>query len=143
MKELFLLLRRELMNIDGINWVDLNKGQLNDYDNRPEIDFPAVLLNISYPRVVNLTRKQQQCDVLIEATVVFDFMDDTSSITPLEILEASLSVYGIIDSIHAKLQGLMDIEVIRSPIDRLQLKDIQRRDRLKTFVAIYSTKIIE
>ncbi|WP_392471291.1 hypothetical protein ACF3OC_07945 [Sphingobacterium cellulitidis] len=145
MKELFLLLRERLMEIPGIAWVDLNKGQINinQFDTRPSIDFPAVLLNISYPRTKKLSRLEQQCEVLVEVTIVFDFMDDTDSITPDVILEESLEVYDTVELVHRKLQGLMDVEVIRSPLQRTGVRDVQRSDRLKTFVAIYATNQIQ
>lgn len=145
MKELFLLLRERLMAIPSISWVDLNKGQINinQFDTRPSIDFPAVLLNISYPRTTKLSSLQQQCEVLVEVTIVFDFMDDTDSITPDGILKESLGVYDTVEIVHRKLQGLMNVDVIRSPLQRTGVRDVQRSDRLKTFVAIYATNQIQ
>lgn len=145
MKELFLLLRERLMEIPSISWVDLNKGQINinQFDTRPSIDFPAVLLNISYPRTTKLSSLQQQCEVLVEVTIVFDFMDDTDSITPDGILKESLGVYDTVEIVHRKLQGLMNVDVIRSPLQRTGVRDVQRSDRLKTFVAIYTTNQIQ
>lgn len=145
MKELFLLLRERLMEIPAISWVDLNKGQINinQFDTRPSIDFPAVLLNISYPRTTKLSSLQQQCEVLVEVTIVFDFMDDTDSITPDGILKESLGVYDTVEIVHRKLQGLMNVDVIRSPLQRTGVRDVLRSDRLKTFVAMYATNQIQ
>lgn len=133
------------MEIPSISWVDLNKGQINinQFDTRPSIDFPAVLLNISYPRTTKLSSLQQQCEVLVEVTIVFDFMDDTDSITPDGILKESLGVYDTVEIVHRKLQGLMNVDVIRSPLQRTGVRDVQRSDRLKTFVAIYTTNQIQ
>lgn len=143
MKELFLLLRTKLMTLPSINWVDLNKGQLNNYEVRPAIDFPAVLLDISYPRTSKLSGKQQQCEVLITASIAFDFMDDTSSITPELTLEQSLEVYDIVEEVHQSLQGLIDIKVIRTPLERMSQRDTPRPDKLKVFQVVYSTRLID
>lgn len=143
MKELFLLLRTQLMDIPSVRWVDLNKGQLNlPQGERPAIDFPAVLLELSYPRTAKLTGKQQQCEVEIRASIVFDFMDDTSSITSDETLEQSLEVYDIVQEIHDKLQGLIDIKTIRAPLERMSQRDTPRADQLKVFQVTYSTRLI-
>ncbi|WP_164126097.1 hypothetical protein [Sphingobacterium luzhongxinii] len=142
MKKLFLLLRQELMTIPSINWVDLNKGQLNNYEERPAIDFPAVLLELSYPRTTKLTGTQQQCDVEIRASIIFDFMDETSSITPDETLEKSLEVYDIVQEVHEKLQGLIDIKTIRSPLERMSQRDTPRADKLKVFQVTYNTRLL-
>lgn len=141
MKELFLLLRTQLMTLPSIRWVDLNKGQLNNYEERPAIDFPAVLIELSYPRTTKLTGKQQQCDVEIRASIVFDFMDDTSSITPDETLEQSLEVYDIVQEVHDKLQGLIDIKTIRASLERMSQRDTPRADKLKVFQVTYNTRL--
>jgi len=131
------------MNINSIQWIDLDKGQLNNYEERPAIDFPAVLLKIEYPRTNKLTRTQQQCDVQITATIVFDFFDDTDSNTSDERLEQSLEVYNIAQEVHDVLQGLCDNTIIRSPLERMSIRDPNRADKLKVLQYTYSTKTIE
>lgn len=143
MKAIFLYIRELLKSIPSIVWIDLDKGQLNSYEVRPSIDFPAVLLKIEYPSTMKLSGKQQQCNVIITANVVFDFMDDTSNITPDEILEQSLKVYDIAEEVHKKLQGAMDVTVIRTPLDRTSVRDPNRADKIKVLQYVYTTKTIE
>lgn len=143
MKAIFLYIRELLKTVPSIAWIDLDKGQLNSYEVRPSIDFPAVLLKIEYPSTTKLSGKQQQCNVIITANVVFDFMDDTSNITPDEILEQSLKVYDIADEVHNKLQGAMDVTVIRTPLERASVRDPNRADKIKVLQYIYTTKTIE
>lgn len=131
------------MQIGSIQWVDLNRGQLTNYEQRPAVDFPAVLLAISYPRSVQVSRNVQQCEVTIEVTIVFDSFGDTSSITPDQILQESLHVLDTLEEVHRSLQGLMDIDVVRTPLDRMSMKDPLRNDGLKTYVMTYSTRILE
>ncbi|HMR18391.1 MAG TPA: hypothetical protein PKA53_03745 [Sphingobacterium sp.] len=142
MKELFLYLRAKLMALSSINWVDLDKGQLNNYDTRPAIDFPAVLLKIEYPNTTKLSRKEQQCNVLVTASIVYDCMDDTDSITGNDLLAQSLKVYDIAQEVHEALQGECDNTIIRAPLDRLSFRDPNRNDQLKVLQYTYSTKII-
>jgi len=143
MKAIFLYIRELLKTVPSIAWIDLDKGQLNSYELRPSIDFPAVLLKIEYPSTTKLSGKQQQCNAIITANIVFDFMDDTSSITPNDILEQSLKVYDIADEVHKKLQGAMDVTVLRTPLDRASVRDPNRADKLKVLQYVYTTKIIE
>lgn len=143
MKNLFLYLRSLINPLPSIRWIDLEKGQLNNYDTRPDIDFPAVLLKVEYPSTTKVTGKTQQCSAIITATVVFDFMDDTSNITNDETLAKSLEVYDIADEVHQRIQGAMDVDVIRTPLDRISTRDPNRPDKIKTLVYMYSTKVIE
>lgn len=143
MKEIFLYLRAKLIALPDIAWVDLDKGQLNNYELRPAIDFPAVLLKIEYPRTTKLSRKEQQCDVQITASVVFDFMDDTDSITPEETLNQSLEVYDIANTVHLALHGEIDNTVIRSPLERVSVRDPNRNDKVKVLQYTYLTRTIE
>lgn len=143
MKKLFLYLREKLQSIESINWVDLDKGQLNGFEGRPAIDFPAALIRIEYPRTVKVTRQEQQAAVLITISIVYDCMDDTDSNTPEGILNRSLEFYDINDSVHKALQGQIDNSVMRSPLERTSLRDIVRMDKLKVFSMTYSTNILD
>lgn len=143
MKDIFLFLRQIVTAVPSIRWFDLDKGQLNNYEVRPDIDFPAVLVKIEYPTTSKLTGKQQQCNVIITANIVFDFMDDTSSITPDEILMQSLEVYDTADQVHKTLQGSIDVTVIRTPLERASVRDPNRADKLKILQYVYTTKTIE
>lgn len=143
MKKLFLFLRSKIKTAPSIKWVDADKGQLNKYEKRPEIDFPAVLLKIEYPLTANISNKTQQCSVVVTATVAFDYMDDTSGITEEDSLQESLEFYDIADEVHQLIQGTMDVEVIRTPLERTSLRDPIRPDQIKTLVYTYSTKLFE
>lgn len=143
MKAIFLYIRELLKSVPSIAWIDLDKGQLNSYELRPCIDFPAVLLKIEYPSTSKLSGKQQQCNVIITANVVYDFMDDTSNITSDETLEQSLKVYDIADEVHKKLQGAMNVTVIRTPLDLSSVRDPSRADKIKVLQYVYTTKTIE
>lgn len=143
MKKLFLYLRTKLMAIDNINWIDLDKGQLNQYDTRPAIEFPAVLLKIEYPSTSKLSRKEQQCTVLVTVSIVYDCFDDTDSITEADRLQQSLQVYDIAQEVHETLQGEIDNTIIRAPLERLSVRDPNRNDQLKVLQYTYSTRIID
>lgn len=131
------------MAIDNINWIDLDKGQLNQYDTRPAIEFPAVLLKIEYPSTSKLSRKEQQCTVLVTVSIVYDCFDDTDSITEADRLQQSLQVYDIAQEVHETLQGEIDNTIIRAPLERLSVRDPNRNDQLKVLQYTYSTRIID
>ncbi|WP_282635700.1 hypothetical protein [Sphingobacterium thalpophilum] len=143
MKNLFLFIRSRVQTLSSIRWIDLDKGQLNNYETRPAIDFPAVLIKVEYPTTSKISGIKQQCNAVVTTTIVFDFMDDTSSITNEETLQQSLEVYDIAEEVHGKIQGAMDVNIIRTPLDRTSTRDPNRPDKLKTLVYVYSTKVIE
>lgn len=143
MKQLFLKLRELLSSIDGIEWVDFDKGQLNRYDTRPDIEFPAALVKINYPRTSKISRTQQQCAIQVIVKIAFDCMDDTDSSTTEEVLEQSLWIFDLSDQVHRILQGFIDIKIIRSPLDRVSVHDKERPDSIKVLEYTYSTSIID
>lgn len=143
MKDIFLAIRKKLISIESINWVDLNKGQINNYEARPAIDFPAVLLSIAMPRTTKLSRKEQQCDITVTADVVFDCLDDTDSITPNEALDKSLSIYDTTNDVYKALQGDGLEGILRSPLERIGQQDPRRSDKLKVIQLVFTAKYID
>lgn len=143
MKKLFLYLRELLMNVEGLKWVDLDKGQLNNFEVRPAIDFPAALIRIEYPRTTKITRNDQQCTVVVTISIVHDCLNDTDSSTTKSILDKSLEIYDLNDAVHQALQGQIDTKIFRSPLERTSVRDISRPDRLKVFTVTYSTNILD
>lgn len=131
------------MALPNIHWVDLDKGQLNQYDTRPAIEFPAVLIKIEYPSTSKLSRKEQQCAVLVTVSIVYDCFDDTDSITEADRLQQSLQVYDIAEEVHDALQGENDNTIMRAPLERLSVRDPNRNDQLKVLQYTYSTRIID
>lgn len=143
MKDIFLAIREKLMTINSINWVDLNKGQINNYEVRPAIDFPAALLTIAMPRTAKLSRKEQQCDITITVDVVFDFIDDTDSITADEAVVQSLAVYDMANEVYKALQGDSLDGILRAPMERIAQQDPRRADKLKVIQLVFTSRYID
>lgn len=143
MKELFLYLKDRIMQSAYINWVDLDKGQANDYEVRPPVDFPAVLIGISYPQTENHQRKLQKCTALITLKFVFDFVDDTSSSTPTSTEAVSLQYFDTIKDVHDRLQGEIEINIFKAPLERASQKEENRQDGLKVVNVVYGTWLYE
>ena len=143
MKEIFKELRTQLMDLEDINWVDINKGQINNYEVRPPIDFPAVLLTLNMPRTTKLSGKDQQCEVLITADIVFDCIDDTDSSTQDDALEESLAIYDVANDVYKTLQGQSLSGVLRAPMERIAQQEPRRADKLKVIQITFSTRYID
>lgn len=143
MIDIFLKIREELMLNDSINWVDLNKGQINNYEVRPAIDFPAALFTIAMPRTTKLSRKEQQCDISVTVDIVFDCIDDTDSNTEDDALEKSLSIYSIANEVYIALQGNVLDGLLRSPLERIAQQDPRRSDKLKVIQLVFTSRYID
>jgi len=143
MKELFLYIQEQLKQSPYIKWIDLDKGQANNYEVRPPVDFPAALIGISYPQTVNHQRKLQKCNVQITLKLVFDFVDETDSSLPAATQEASLLYFDTVKNVHDLLQGKIDNAIFNAPLERASQREENRPDGLKVINLVYGTWLYE
>lgn len=107
MKNIYTLIAERLQNeVEDIRWIDLDNGQIDFFEYRANVDFPAVLINIKYPNCQNVgTNGEQECDVDIELRCVFNLFDETNIHAPEEVRERALEIFDIMNKIHACLQN--------------------------------------
>lgn len=141
MKELFKFLRENLKQVPGINWVDLDKGQVSKFAMRPAIAFPAALIKIDYPRTETMHKKKQKCTVRINIKMVWDYEGNTDSAIEEQELEQSLAYFDLLDDVYDKLQDSIDISIFNKRLDRVsQLEEI-RNDGLKVVNMVFETVV--
>lgn len=97
--------------IPELQWIDLDKGQLEGYDMRPAVNFPCALLRIELPQCADEGEKKQRCTCRITVRVAHDFMGDTSAITPLINRQGSLAYFDTAEKVFKALQGYYDTEI--------------------------------
>ena len=136
MKDLFLKIRALLMQVESLNYVDWDYGQLNAVN--PAILYPAALITITYPDCQDTVTGSQRVRALISIALAFDLINDqTSSSFDNDTSSASLDALDTIDQVYAKLQSYYDDEV--EELSRKSLTEMKRSDRIKVFLIPFDT----
>jgi hypothetical protein len=144
MESLFTkLVTRITDEIPEIKWVDLDKGQINQFDSRPALLYPAILIGLQLPRTQDFdTRgKIQECNALVNIRLIIDYTGNTSAATPAIERGKSLNYFTITDKIYRKLQSWGDEEF--NPLSRQSLREEQRPDGLKVVNIAFTTSYID
>ncbi|MEM9338733.1 MAG: hypothetical protein AAGA66_08405 [Bacteroidota bacterium] len=139
-KELFKLARTKLGEVTELNWVDLDKRQMEDYEMRPSIGFPAALISVQFPGCENeeeLKGLKQRVEGLLTVRICHDFTGNTSGITNEMELERSLQFLDVVQSVYEKLQGFTDGSF--NKLERISLRDEQRGDKYKIVNMVFKT----
>lgn len=137
MKNAFLqLCDRIATQVPEIQWTDLDSGQFETPGGLPSVDFPVVLIDFSYPSTGDITSTSQQVDISIAVRVGFPAnATSPNAPTPEEIRQASLGQLGLIDKLHAALQGWETDSL--SPLSRASTHLEKRTDGLKVYKIEY------
>ncbi|WP_298307231.1 hypothetical protein [Flavobacterium sp.] len=92
-------------NIPEIKFIDENKGQYGFDDFKARVLFPAVLIDFPNTPFSDLSTNIQLGNCTISLSLMFDPYNNTSSLTPLNIVEAGLNYYEIEQKLHRFMQG--------------------------------------
>lgn len=142
MKDLYTKTLTQLQTVTGLNWIDLDKGQLNVLANdgdRPPVAFPCALLGFQIAPATdrNEARTRQQVQVIVTVRLAFDFTGNTSDAESAEDLAASLDYWDIVDGAWAALQGWKP-EGYSGKFTRTSMREEQRPDKIKVVAVTYS-----
>lgn len=140
MKELFLLAVARLNTVSSIEWSDLDKGQINNYETMPPIAFPAALIKIDYPQCENMGGKKQKCRVRVMIRLAFDYTGETDSTMPESAQESSLLYFETVENAYKAFQGYIN-KTIAAPFNRVGQVEENRPDGLKVVNITFETYI--
>lgn len=143
MKDIFKYCRTELMGVAGLNWVDMDKGQLSASGNRPPVEFPAALLRVDYPQTQDMSKAKQMCTCRITVRLAFDFYGDTDQLTQEQELDQSLSYFDTVLQAHNALQGKIENGVFNRPLQRISQTEESRNDGIKVLNLVYTTVVYD
>ncbi|SFV32300.1 hypothetical protein [Thermoflavifilum thermophilum] len=121
MKQIFETIMQLLTSVQALKYIDLDKGQIDQYDIRPAIAFPAALISLEIMNADDETDTLQRVQLQITIRVAFDFSPSTSAIAPADVRSTNLQFFDVVDGIYHALQGYTD-ETIDS-ISRLSLRN--------------------
>jgi len=129
-------------SIPELRWIDQDTGQLEYYTLRPGLDFPAALIDVSYPQCDNIgAGSEQRCAAEIIVRVVFEVWSDTNMSAPEEVRQLALSMYDTLDLIRANLHNCKI--ATGETLYRVSVRSEKREDGLKVFNIAFKTKTTE
>ncbi|QOR76665.1 MAG: hypothetical protein IMW88_03745 [Thermoflavifilum sp.] len=82
MKQIFETIMQLLTSVQALKYIDLDKGQIDQYDIRPAIAFPAALISLEIVNAEDETDTMQRVQLQITIRVAFDFSPSTSAVVP-------------------------------------------------------------
>lgn len=143
MKELFLLVAARLKTVTGIKWIDLDKGQIDNFEVKPAINFPGALIKIEYIECRDMGSGIQQCRVRVTIRLVWDFSGHTDSTMSPELLAKNIEYFDFVQLTYLAFQGHHDVAVIRSPFTRTRQVEESRKDGLKVIALQLETVVLD
>lgn len=134
MKKIFLAINNRIQTIQSLQFIDLDKGQLDNYETRPNVAYPAVIFSFDTSAETISGNIQRVTSQLI-IRVAFDYIGETIGNTPAQILTESLSYFDILDDVKATLHGFTNDEI--DNIEHMSTQKENRHDELNVYRMIF------
>lgn len=135
MEELYLKLIELLKQVEGISYIDMDMGQLNE--EVPPLSYPACLIDIGLPSCSDIQSDIQQVSAMFSIKVITKSIGETNSLTPEEVRVKSLEYLALQDKVYKKLQGYQDNNFY--PFSRKSVQPSNIRKGLKISVLNFET----
>lgn len=92
-------------NVPEIKHIDQEIGQLEDYEIRPALAFPAVLIDFADTTYSEISTLAQIGEITINFKLIFAPFSNSSHITPTTQISKALEFYDIEQKLYQCLQG--------------------------------------
>lgn len=147
MNQILQAVQTKLSEVPGINYIDENTGQLDNYSPNYPVKWPCVLLDIRDARFSdlgmdkNLQPMQRQIgEFNLEVRVANLKLTNSSAKAPTQQKEKAASIWELIEEIHKNIHGWrpnsMSGALIRRTINR-----VMRDDGVQEYAIIYSSDV--
>lgn len=127
MKKIFLELFEQLRGVSALKFIDLDKGQIDYYDQRPRAAFPCAIFDFDTD-AQTITENIQRVTGRLTIRVAFDYSGETAANTDNAVLQESLSYFDIIDAVKKSLHDYSSDQI--DSIDHLGTQKESRDDGL-------------
>ena len=144
-KEIFTALCEHIKkNVPEIRWIDFDTGQLNIASERPPVDWPCCLIDISYPscRDLAVEDNMQLVNADITLRVAFVPAGETHHRAPADVRKQALKMFDIVEKLHSALQGETFKDTV-SGLSRSRAKKQTRNNKVVVFNITYTTTFQE
>ncbi|MCH7400113.1 hypothetical protein MM236_19110 [Belliella sp. DSM 107340] len=129
-----------IAEVPEVKWIDMDFGQLDDFNTRPMVAFPCALIGIDIINAIELGQKKQKCQVLVNVKLAFDYKGESAHLAPENVKDRSLAYYAVVKNVYKKLQGQ---RVGTTPLKRQRQIETARPDRIKICELPFSTEFLD
>ncbi|HAZ00702.1 MAG: hypothetical protein A2W90_14595 [Bacteroidetes bacterium GWF2_42_66] len=126
--------------VTELRWIDWDDGQADIINERPQVAFPAALVDIVYPSCEDETDTDQLVKANIIIRLFFEPRGATNTKSPVR--ATALASFDVIDKVHAAMQGWNNSGAF-AHLSRSSATREKRRDGYKAYKLTYGTTFIE
>lgn len=144
MKQQIQSIFTQLKTISFLKWIDMDLGQLENYDERPAVLFPCALVDISYPNTSDITEegRDQECDCVVTVRLGFQPKGSTNASAPALQNDLAFSILDNVKSVASALQGFYMPDA-DEPLSRKSQLPERRDDGLKVYQLTFRCSLTE
>lgn len=144
MKQQLQALLTQLKTAAFVKWIDMDIGQLENYDERPPVVFPCALVDISYPNTEDQTEESriQDCDCVITVRLGFQPKGATNAAAGPVLNALAFSLLDNVNTVASTLQGFY-LPDASEPLTRKSQLPERRDDGLKVYQLQFRCSLTE
>lgn len=141
MKAIYQKITEKLKTVDALRWIDGDEGQLDYYETRPAVAFPACLVDIELVECNDQSDKQQMVRARVTLRLAFEPIGQTNTAAPVSVQNKALEKWDTVDAVFNLLQGWYDSEV--AEFSRVNQTTEKRDDNIRVIRQVWDTNFIE
>ncbi|MDR0661346.1 MAG: hypothetical protein LBG19_11285 [Prevotellaceae bacterium] len=123
-------------------YVDLDWGQVDFYQDLPPVKFPAALIDIDSVSYGNLGNGTQQAIVNIQVRIIELTLSAGGGRAPQELKKRADRVFDLVNEANKLLHLWTDGDTF-GPLTRISLEKVNRRDGLKEYRLVYQARVYD
>lgn len=106
MKEIFKNTLNKLNESKLVAFIDRDRGQIDQYNERPAVKFPCALIKVNLPNRKDYSAMMQRIECRVTIRVAFEKLIEHSNLTTPQRLQKALEYYDTVEAIDRLFQGL-------------------------------------
>lgn len=106
MKEIFKNTLNKLDESKLVAFIDRDRGQIDQYNDRPAVKFPCALIKVNEPNRRDYSSVMQRIECRITIRIAFEKLIEHSNLTTPQRLQKALEYYDIAEAVERLFQGL-------------------------------------
>jgi hypothetical protein len=145
--KLFLALSDHIKaTVPEVKWIDQDFGQLEQFEYRPAVAFPCVLIDYPLANYTGLSELSQLADITVQFRIGFAPFSQSNAEAPLSVREKALEYYQLEQKLYEAIQGFSTeytqplIRINAGTEQRLSANDVADNMGLRVRVMNFSTQ---
>lgn len=122
-------------------WIDIDQGQIDNFDNQYPIDFPAALIDVATVEWENADNENQVGDCRVSIRIVLDVPENMNHLSPDTSFASGLNRFAIVQQVYEAIENYNATSKQFTRFTRARQYNEKRPDRLKVVVLEFTTTI--